>query len=95
MGVLGLGGYASHATIIPTAVLLLFCASQAAFLFTARRTGDLRSLAVAAVGVAAILGATLLDMGNIVRWSGVTLLVLASVLNAIATTRAHRALPAR
>lgn len=91
MGVLGLGGYASHATMIPTAVLLVFCASQAAFFVTARRTGDRRSLVLAAVGVAALLGAILLDLGPVLRWTGVALLVLASVLNAIATTRARSA----
>lgn len=89
MGVLGLGGYASHASMIPIAVLLAFCASQAAFFITTRRSGDRRSLVVAALGVAAVLGATLLDLPSFVRWSGVALLVLASILNAIATTRAR------
>jgi len=90
MGVLGLGGYAGHVTMIPTVVLLAFCGSQAVFFVTARRTGDMRSLVLAGLGVAALLGAVLLDLGAVLRWTGVALLVFASVLNAIATTRARR-----
>ncbi len=85
MGVLGLGGYAGHVMMIPTATLLLLCGSQAVFFVTTRRSGDRRALVAAGLGVIAILGATLLDLGPVVRWAGVALLVLASVLNAIAT----------
>ena len=82
-GALGLGGYASHVTMIPSAVLVIFCASQAAFFFTARRTRDFRSLALAAIGVVAILVAALLHLGPAIRFAGVALLVVASALNAI------------
>lgn len=88
MGALGLGGYATNASIltrVPTAVLVVFCASQAAFFFTARRTRDVRSLVVAALGVMAVLAGTQLHLGAAVCGVGVALLLLASVLNAVAT----------
>ncbi len=89
MGALGVGSYATEGVVIPTAVLALFCASQAVFFFTARRTGDWRSLAVAAAGVAALLAGTLLHLGAAVSFGGAALVVTASIVNAIATTRAR------
>jgi len=81
MGALGLGGYASSATLIPTAILILFCASQAVFFITARRTGDMRALAAAVLGVAVIITATVLQLHPVLRWTGVVLLISAAALN--------------
>jgi hypothetical protein len=95
MGALGLGGLSAHATAIPVALLVVFCASQAVFFTTARRTGDRRALLCAALGVALVAGAYFLDAPSLVRWLGVALLVGASVLNALAMAKARRHLVER
>ena len=91
MGALGLGGLAAHATAIPIVLLVFFCASQAVFLRTARRTGDTRALVCAALGVAVVAGGYAVDAPPLVRWLGVALLVGASILNAVAMARGRRA----
>ncbi len=89
MGALGLGSYATQGVLVPTAILALFCASQAVFFVTARRTGDWRSLLLAAAGVAALLSGALLHLPAAVSFAGAALVVTASVFNAIATARAR------
>ena len=91
MGAVGLGGYASHAAMIPTAMLVLFCASQAVFFVNARKTGDLRAPIASALGVVVLLASASLGLGTSVRLLGVGLLVTASILDALATVRARHA----
>lgn len=91
MGALGLGGYASHAAMIPMAALVLFCASQAVFFVSARKTGDVRAPIASALGVAVLLASASLGLGTSIRLLGVGLLVIASILNALATVRARNA----
>lgn len=87
-GALGLGSYATHALMLPTFVLIAFCMSQAVFFVTARRVGDRRALALAGLGVAAILAGTLLDLPSAIRWCGVALVLSASLVNAVLNARA-------
>jgi uncharacterized membrane protein YtjA (UPF0391 family) len=91
MGALGVGGLASHATAIPVVLLVVFCATQAVFLRTARRTGDRRAIVCALLGVAVVAGGYALDAPSVVRWLGVALLVGASISNAVAMARSRRA----
>lgn len=89
LGALGLSGFANHAGAIPLGVLVLFCASQAVFLLSTRRTGDWRSSVAALLGLTVIVGDYVYEGPSLLRWLGIGLLVAASIFNAIATAKAR------
>ena len=90
LGAVGLGGISSHVTgAVPLALFALFAASQGVFLVLARRTGDWRALVLAMLGVSIIAASRILCEGSSLRWLGVSLLVVAAVFNAVATSRSH------